>query len=190
MTVSRPFFRLTPLLFLIAALPARAAFLDCVFDGAFEGSGTANAEANAAVELHDCARRTVVPAAVVPIEPLTWDASIASMAQSYANQCHYAHSGTPGYGENIYAAAGFTPTLHDAVAAWAAEQPYYDYAANTCASGKVCGHYTQVVWDTTALVGCGKSYCTQNSPFGSSFPDWYLIVCNYSPAGNDGSRPY
>lgn len=178
------------LVLLVVVAPAQAAFLDCVFGTAFENSGTTNGEAGAAVDLHNCARRTVTPAAAVPIEPLAWDASIASMAQNYSNQCHYAHSGTPGYGENIYAAAGFTPTMHDAVAAWAGEESSYNYAANTCASGKVCGHYTQVVWDTTAAVGCGKTYCTQNTPFGANFPNWYLIVCNYSPAGNDGSRPY
>ena len=172
------------------AAPAHAAFLDCLFGGGFEGSAVTNAEVGAAVALHNCARRTVVPPAATPIEPLTWSASIATMAQNYSNQCHYAHSGTSGYGENIYAAAGFTPTMDDAVAAWAQEQSYYNYATNTCSSGKVCGHYTQVVWDTTAQVGCGKTYCTQNSPFGSSFPNWYLVVCNYSPAGNDGSRPY
>ena len=183
-------YRLLILLLLIASASAHAEFLDCVFDGGFDGSGTTNAEADAAVQLHNCARRTVVPAAATPIEPLSWSTSIGTMAQNYASQCHYAHSGTPGYGENIYAAAGFTPAMDDAVAAWAAEEPYYNYAANTCSSGKVCGHYTQVVWSGTSEVGCGKQYCTQNSPFGASFPNWYFIVCNYSPAGNDGSRPY
>lgn len=175
------------------ATPARAAFLDCLFDEGFEDSGTAQAQAAAALQLHNCARRTVVPAAAVPIEPLTWSSATAAVAQTWSDACVYGHSHLPGYGENIYAAAGFTPTLKTAVAAWLSEQPYYNYAANTCsapANPGTCGHYTQVVWDTTSQVGCGLSYCTKNSPFGSSFPNWYFVVCDYLPAGNDGGRPY
>ncbi|MEM6522020.1 MAG: CAP domain-containing protein, partial [Cyanobacteria bacterium P01_C01_bin.70] len=41
------------------------------------------------------------------------------------------------------------------VAAWVAEKADYDYASNSCASGKVCGHYTQIVWRETTAVGCG-----------------------------------
>lgn len=184
--------RVAAVLLLIAAAPAQAEFLDCVFDGAFDSSGMATSEAGAAVAMHNCARRTVDPPASTPIEPLAWDVSIASMAQSYANQCHFAHSGTPGYGENIYAAAGFTPAIEDAVTYWAGEEPFYDYPTNTCSPSiqGTCGHYTQIVWSGSANVGCGKAYCKQNSPFGAQFPNWYLVVCNYSPAGNNGGRPY
>jgi len=173
--------------------PARAAFLDCLFNAGFEDAGTTNAQPLAALQLHNCARRTVVPAAATPIAPLTWSSETASVAQTYANACVYGHSHLPGYGENIYAAAGFTPTMKSAVTAWLGEQPYYNYANNTCsapANPGTCGHYTQAVWDTTTQVGCGLSYCTKNSPFGSNFPNWYFVVCDYLPAGNDGSRPY
>lgn len=177
---------------LCAPHAAQAVFLDCVFNQGFEDAGTNDAQSAAGLQLNNCARKTVVPAATPPIRSLTWSASIASQAQTYADGCIYAHSGL-GYGENIYAAAGFTPTLKNAVAAWLSEQPYYDYASNTCSAPNppgTCGHYTQAVWDTNAQIGCGKSYCTQNSPFGANFPNWYLIVCDYSPGGNDGGRPY
>jgi uncharacterized protein YkwD len=182
-------FRLLIPLLLLATARAHADFLDCLFEGDFDANGTTNAEASAAIQLHNCARRTVEPAAATPIKPLSWNTSIASMAQSYANQCHFAHSDNADYGENIYAVASRAPALRDAVAAWAGEEPNYNYATNACRAGKVCGHYTQVVWSGTSEVGCGKTYCTKNSPFGG-FPKWYLIVCNYAPAGNDGRRPY
>jgi hypothetical protein len=77
------------------------------------------------------------------------------------------------------------------VGAWAAEASDYDYARNTCAAGKVCGHYTQLVWRATTRVGCATQVCDRNSPFGSRFPTWQLWVCNYAPPGNYvGQRPY
>lgn len=184
------------LLILVAPLTARAAFLDCLYFDGFEGAATfggtsiSAAQARNGLEVHNCARKTVVPAATNPLPLLTWDAVVASSAQSWADKCVYAHGGHAGYGQNIYAAAGFVPTLADASLKWASEQPDYDYASNTCAPGKVCGHYTQIVWRNTTRIGCGQATCSVNSPF-LSFPNWHFIVCNYAPPGNYiGQRPY
>ena len=76
--------------------------------------------------------------------------------------------------------------------AWASEAPDYDYASNTCNAppDRTCGHYTQIVWRSSTLVGCAYARCTQNSPF-SGFPTWDFWVCDYSPPGNwVGQRPY
>ena len=35
------------------------------------------------------------------------------------------------------------PVSH-AMMKWYTEKPNYDFATQTCASGKICGHYTQV----------------------------------------------
>lgn len=181
------------MLFAFAETRAHALFLDCLFNESFEASGTGASQPRAALSLHNCARKTVLPAAPAPLAPLTWSDPAATLAQTYANACIYAHSGLAGYGENIYAAAGFTPTMKDATSAWLSEQPYYNYANNSCSAPSppgTCGHYMQAVWDSTTQLGCGLTYCTQNSPFGSKFPNWYFVVCDYLPAGNDGGRPY
>ncbi len=176
---------------------AHAEFLDCVFFDGMEAQGTTDPEQLGALEIHNCARKTVTPAPATAIPSLTWSSTIGSTAQTYANQCHYAHSGNPSYGENIYAAAPGDSTstaLSDATIDWVGEEPYYNYSANTCtpvAPYTSCGHYTQIVWRNTTQVGCGAAYCTSNSPFGSSFPTWTFVVCNYSPPGNfSGQRPY
>lgn len=54
--------------------------------------------------------------------PLTWDASLASAAQTWANGCKFAHSGgTVGpYGENLAAGTG-TFGAEEAVQAWTDE---------------------------------------------------------------------
>ena len=66
----------------------------------------------------------------------------------------------------------------------------YSSATNKCAPGKVCGHYTQVVWRNTTHVGCATAICTKNSPFGAQFPTWQLWVCNYTPPGNFVGKPF
>jgi len=45
------------------------------------------------------------------------------------------------------------------VVAWDGEKSDYTFATRTCASGKVCGHYTQVVWAKSKYLGCGYAYC-------------------------------
>jgi pathogenesis-related protein 1 len=139
-------------------------------------------------EAHNAARAAVMPAASPPIPPLTWSSTVASAAQSWANGCSFAHGGLDGYGQNIYATTG-TAEPADVVKAWVAEAANYDYATNTCATGEVCGHYTQVVWRDSARLGCGVKDCTEGSPFGSGA--WQLWVCDYDPPGNfDGEKPY
>ncbi len=66
---------------------------------------------------------------------------------------------------------------------WASEKAYYDYANNSCESGKACGHYTQVVWNTSTKVGCAYAICEDSHD--------QVWVCQYQPAGNVvGRKPY
>jgi len=128
-----------------------------------------------------------VPA--TPLPSMSWDTTVAAAAQTWADQCKFSHNAA-GYGQNLYASAGSgAPSPMAVVTSWVSEVADYDYAANAC-SGPACGHYTQVVWRRSTLVGCGFKLCSTNTPFGAQFPNWYIVVCNYSPPGNNGSRPY
>jgi pathogenesis-related protein 1 len=140
--------------------------------------------------------------AMVGDGPLHWDPIAAQVALTYASQCNYAHNpdagaeyvalgGTGGLGENIAAGAP-SQTVASAVSSWLAEQVNYDHASNQCAAGKVCGHYTQIVWSTTTGVGCAATSCTTNSPFGTFANGlWDFEVCDFSPPGNvNGEPPY
>ena len=131
------------------------------------------------VDLHNSAR------AAVGVGPVSWDDAVAAYAQNYADQrigdCQLVHSGGP-YGENLFWGSGRDYSAADAVNAWVAEKQYYDYDSNTCASGEVCGHYTQVVWANSVNIGCARVTCDSGSIF---------ITCNYNPPGNYvGQRPY
>ena len=81
----------------------------------------------------------------------TLNASVAAIAQAWANNCNWSHDPTlQNLGQNIYMYANTLLinleqcNFTKGVIAWYNETQWYDYASNTCQSGKVCGHYTQV----------------------------------------------
>ncbi|KAF9587698.1 hypothetical protein IFM89_004530 [Coptis chinensis] len=123
--------------------------------------------------------------AQVDVETMTWDDGVAAYAQNYANQmassCNLVHSGGP-YGENLAWGSDSSLTGTAAVNMWVAEKQNYDYNSNTCSSGAVCGHYTQVVWRNSVRLGCAKVICSTGGTF---------IICSYDPPGNFvGEKPY
>lgn len=130
-------------------------------------------------------RNNEIRGEVSVLVPLTWSSDLALSAQSHADVLATSgkleHSQTP-YGENLYAAFEHA-TYTDAVNAWYVEKSYYDYGSNSCIGGQDCSHYTQLIWEATTEVGCGKaSIGTQNST---------VIVCHYNPPGNIvGELPY
>ncbi|MBL8914968.1 MAG: hypothetical protein JNM17_29955 [Archangium sp.] len=128
-----------------------------------------------------------IPATALP--EVTWNQSAANLAADWASRCNFMHRDPNTLGENIFAATNSrTPT--QIVNGWAAEKPDYNYANNSCTTGRQCGHYTQIVWRATTGIGCASQMCTTGSPFSSSI-NWVFVVCNYVPAGNIvGQRPY
>lgn len=139
---------------------------------------------------HNAARAAVDPAAATAIPALEWSDDLAKVASDYAKECRFEHSEGE-YGENLFATS-LSARPAAVVKPWVDEKADFDYASNTCAAGKVCGHYTQVVWAKSLRVGCGYADCIENSPFdGSPSPRWQNWVCNYDPPGNYvGQKPY
>ncbi len=180
---------LVPLVLLVQVPCARAQLPDPVYSDGFEGVGALTANWQAALDLHNAVRAGVTPAAVPALVALQWNAGVAAAAQAHADRCLWTHSGTSGLGENLYARSGWSDAEHAAATSWAGESVHYDYATNRCASGRQCGHYTQMVWRSTSELGCGIRRCSSGSPWGAD--DWTLVVCNYRPPGNYvGQRPY
>jgi len=150
------------------------------------------------VAAHNAARAAVNPAANPALPDMSWDATVAAHAQSWAESCSFSHfigAGT-NEGQNLYASASSgsgasnAPKPQSVVDNWVSEIQYYTYSSNTCVSGQMCGHYTQVVWRNSTLLGCGIKYCSTGSPW-TQYPNWWIVVCNYSPAGNYvGKQPY
>lgn len=129
---------------------------------------------------------------------MRWADDLGAIAQRWAEHlradegCNLVHSGAGHLGENLHWASavqwsdGTTEvqevTPAQAVDGWGAEKADYSYAANRCTGGRMCGHYTQLVWQSTTEIGCGMAVCPDDSQ---------VWVCNYRPAGNYvGKRPY
>ncbi|XP_044009949.1 venom allergen 5-like [Aphidius gifuensis] len=125
------------------------------------------------------------PAGDIP--PLTWDDSIAEVAQRWASQCNFDHdkcrnTETEQAGQNIASKSdsnGYDSSMTDLITMWYDEvkkfnpQDVYSYKfdVNT-------GHYSQLVWGKTTHIGCGVAKYIKGG--------WYstYLVCNYGPSGN------
>lgn len=143
-------------------------------------------------DAHNDVRASATPTPDPALDPLCWSDSVAVVAQAWADNCTWQHNPGRGFlGENIFGGSGnwLSNGALSAVELWAAEDEFYDYASNSCQSGEVCGHYTQIVWRSSEHLGCGIKLCNTGSPFGGG--SWTFVVCNYDPPGNwNGQKPY
>lgn len=125
---------------------------------------------------------------------LIYSLKLEADAQSYANELadsgqfiHDTDNLVHKYGENLYRFSGTEkPNLAKIIQKWYDEKKYYDQNKGTCEIGRMCGHYTQIVWKNSKLLGCASAQYLQGS-----FKDGYVTVCKYYPYGNIvGKDPY
>lgn len=136
----------------------------------------------------------------VAAPPLFYSTELEASAQKWANHlkqdnhCQMQHSQPDGhYGENLYWASAVEwsdgrrelqkVSPKTVVDDWGKERTDYNYNSNSCAKGKMCGHFTQVIWKTTSTVGCAIAVCEDSRE--------QVWVCQYQPPGNwVGKKPY
>lgn len=111
---------------------------------------------------------------------MTWDDDLAKLAQGLSDSCYWGHTnmklpdGTK-TGQNLaYWSDPATP-VGKLVQLWIDEKNNYDIKSGACAGGKVCGHYTQMVWSESTKVGCGVTNCPSMGAY---------LVCDYLIPGN------
>ncbi len=121
--------------------------------------------------------------AAVNVPTLSWSSSLASNAQSWADQLlaegKFEHSPDTSYGENIAQLSRINPNpngidLSKMAQSWVDEKNSYDGQPITNDNFMQFGHYTQMVWKSTTEVGCGMASDTGKD----------VLVCQYTPSGN------
>ncbi|XP_032898413.1 peptidase inhibitor 16-like isoform X2 [Amblyraja radiata] len=145
------------------------------------------ADKNTLVDAHN-RFRSEVPDATNMLR-IKWDAHLEKIATKYSKKCAWKHNPNRGrVGENLYATNGALIPAKG-VEDWYMEIYDYDYNTMVCTAGKMCGHYTQVVWANTEKVGCNVNFC--DKLHGLDNKNLTILVCNYSPPGNViGAKPF
>ena len=117
------------------------------------------------------------------LAPLTWDCKLATTAQEWATKGVFVHRENFSYGENMFVSSNTAEPAVSAVTKWGGEKAFWTNKTGTCQTGKICTHYTQIVWKRSNHVGCGINR--------NGNVKWTtLLVCNYSPMGNTGGPAY
>ncbi|EFJ53192.1 hypothetical protein VOLCADRAFT_55219, partial [Volvox carteri f. nagariensis] len=130
---------------------------------------------------------------------LQWDAEMAAEATAYAHvlarrDCILAHSmGMDG--ENLVTKRGY-PSIDStcilAPTAWYREVMYYNFDAkrlfkDNWYQSQMVGHFTQLVWRSTTLIGCGVAV-NYSHPIEFNMRTYIgackMVVCRYRWAGN------
>eukprot|EP01100_Stratorugosa_tubuloviscum_P010473 TRINITY_DN44_c4_g1_i1.p1 TRINITY_DN44_c4_g1~~TRINITY_DN44_c4_g1_i1.p1 ORF type:complete len:232 (+),score=53.80 TRINITY_DN44_c4_g1_i1:147-842(+) len=114
---------------------------------------------------------------------MVWSSELAAIAQRLANTSVFEHDQDrstkrfPFVGQNL--AAGY-PSWTNAITAWFDEYNFYPNTTGSFASYEFiyqAGHYTQVIWAESYVIGCGFVTLT-GQPYSN------IMACNYGPAGN------
>lgn len=108
---------------------------------------------------------------------LIWSDVLERSAKAWANSCPEGHS-FGNHGENMFWASYYMPPA-DVVKFWYEEEKKYDYSRP--GFSVYTGHFSQVIWKSTQLMGCGfYDKCSGEMP--------YIWVCHYFPPGNYRKR--
>eukprot|EP00004_Rigifila_ramosa_P018055 TRINITY_DN444_c0_g1_i1.p1 TRINITY_DN444_c0_g1~~TRINITY_DN444_c0_g1_i1.p1 ORF type:complete len:556 (-),score=112.56 TRINITY_DN444_c0_g1_i1:41-1678(-) len=134
---------------------------------------------------HNTVRAAVSPPAATPIPNLVWDAAVAARAQSWSDNCTFAHN-TFGDGQNLYVTTASTASPTSTSNSWSSEVSNWRYAivGSDSANGGVVGHYTQMIWAATTKIGCGRTYCNGDLSGWSGHTVGTVVACNYQTPGN------
>ena len=144
------------------------------------GSDLSSQQAEEALAYHNKVR------ADVGVAPLSWSPKLAEYAQKWANnlvangKCNLEHRPNSGewkgnYGENIAMLVAQKNGAVEGSVLWYGEISKFQNVTLDNTNWYAAGHYSQMVWRNTKLVGIGTAKCSNG---------YTIVVANYDPAGN------
>ncbi|GJQ78732.1 hypothetical protein Trydic_g2766 [Trypoxylus dichotomus] len=167
--------------------------------------GVSKANAALIVQRHNFYRQSVMNG-TVPGQPrgrniryLRWDKTLARTAQEVADTCYFRHKTVVDdrwrykVGQSIYRTEKPFYALEGgnwtrAVERWYLEYKLYRYGPIHMDYDRT-GHYTQLIWDRTYLIGCGFIAFENERDSINDIAE--IHVCHYGPPGNRFSHyPY
>ncbi|RMX67347.1 hypothetical protein KXD40_009703 [Peronospora effusa] len=137
------------------------------------------------IDRHNFFRSTALPSAAANMCRINWDDDLATKASSTASKC----SATTERGINVHQSSSTnSPSIIDeAIQEWVVETAMATIKkmSQPGSTGHHVGvgiynSYSQVVWASTTSVGCATASC----------PGGDMVVCVYSPPGNDGKSAW
>ncbi|XP_062043509.1 cysteine-rich secretory protein 1 [Lepus europaeus] len=141
------------------------------------------------VNLHNKIRREVVPSASNMVK-MSWGEEPAKNARTVSKYCDTVESDVVDRrlantfcGENIHLAP-FPYSWSHVIEIWYNESKNFKYGEYISQDEVVTRHYTQLVWATSYLIGCGVAVCRQQRIY------HYLYICHYCHEGNDPETIY
>jgi len=149
-----------------------------------ENTDTQSEEIASVVKKHNDIRAELFSGAT-----MSWSEEIAKTSQAYADilgaKGVMEHDATNNkYGENL-AISSASLSYTQSTDMWYEEKADYSYD-NGCADGKICGHYTQIIWKNSTELGCASAKMQTGR-----FEGGTIVVCRYNPAGNyTNQKPY
>ncbi|XP_059558231.1 cysteine-rich secretory protein 1 [Myotis daubentonii] len=137
------------------------------------------------IDLHNTIRRAVDPPASNMLK-MSWNNEAANNARELAKHCDVVQSNAlkrrianTFCGENMY----LTPypiTWTEVIGIWHNESKNFEYGVwSSTEDEQTVDHYTQIIWSSSYLIGCGVSSCCKK------LTPQFLYVCHYCHEGNE-----
>lgn len=158
----------------------------CLAAIVLETCGVSDVDKKVILDAHNGCRRGVSPTATNMLK-MYWSDGLESAAQTWVNKCIVGHDNNDERRQSANIGAQVGQNFAQAwswaqsIKLWHDEVQFFDYdtqATNTI--GETVGHYTQVVWSESSLVGCAMANCGTKKHY----------ICNYAYGNMQGQKNY